>query len=330
MSEYLESHDYLDVRDFVLLDILYATRSVTKAAERLGQTQPTISTWLKRLREQLKDPLFVRTSEGMTPTPRAEIAVAKAREIIEAMRHITEDLPRFDPSTSTRTFRMCIPDASQITLVPKILRYIRGCAPNVRFEALPVDNQTARRLESGEADLAFGGFVPAMEAGFYQQSLFDQDFVCLVSAEHPRIDGSLTVADYVREGHVAVGYGNANSVIEAEMRRQNIERRVLVYLPGVLGVAMIVATTDMITTLPAEIGAMLASRGGVRLYPCPVPMPTIIVKQYWHHRFHRDPGNKWLRETCATQARSGLQLTTFSPRCCARQASAPLGDEIAC
>jgi DNA-binding transcriptional LysR family regulator len=304
MDENLEYDSYLSARELRLLEILYSTHSVTKTADQLGQTQPTISSWLKRIRDQLKDPLFVRTSEGMSPTPRAEIVVSKAREILEAMRLINGGAPRFDPRTSTRVFRMCIPDAAQITLMPGMLRFIRINAPHVQIEALPVDTQTELLLESGEADLAFGGFVSGLEAGFYQQTLFEQDFVCLVSNQHPRIKEQLTLDDYQREAHIAVGYGSANAVIETELKRQHVERRVLLSLQGVLGVGQIIATTDMITTLPGQIGATLAARGAVRLFQCPVPMHPIVVKQYWHTRFHRDPGNQWLRAVCAKQARS--------------------------
>lgn len=308
MNETGEYKNFLDARDLKLLDTLYATRSVTKTAERLGQTQPTISSLLKRIRDQVKDPLFVRTSEGMTPTPRAEIVVSKAREILEAMRQITEELPRFDPTASTRTFRMCVPDGAQTTLLPNMLQHIRRCAPDVKFEALPLDKNTPGLLESGEADLAFGGFVPHMEAGFYQQTLFEQNYICLISARHPRITNRLTLDDFQREAHVAFGYGRSFTLIEAEMKHQNIDRRVMVFLPGVLGVVKIIAATDMITTLPAQIGTMLANSGSdaVRLFPCPVPMPNVVVKQFWHSRYHRDPGNQWLRAICADQARLGM------------------------
>lgn len=309
MSEAGEYKNFLEPRDLRLLDILYATRSVTKTAEQLGQTQPTISSLLKRIRAQLKDPLFVRTSEGMIPTPRAEIVVSKAREILEAMRSITEEVPRFDPATATRTFRMCIPDGAQTTLLPNMLQDIRHSAPNVKFEALPLDKNTPALLESGDADLAFGGFVHYMEAGFYQQTLFEQTYVCLVSAKHPRIKEQLTLADFQREAHVAFGYGRSFALIESEMKRCNVERKVMVFLPGVLGVVKIIAATDMITTLPGQIGTMLAKRSSdaVRLFPCPVPMPNVVVKQFWHSRFHRDPGNQWLRAVCARHARLGMK-----------------------
>lgn len=306
MNESYEHEKYLDPRDLRLLDVLYSTRSVTKTAEMLGQNQPRISTWLKRVREQLNDPLFVRTSDGMTPTPRAEEVVSKAREILNAMHQIT-DKPHFDPLTSTRTFRMCIPDGAQTTLLPNMLHEIRGCAPSVRFEALPLDKNTPHLLESGEADLAFGGFVPVMVAGFYEQTLFDQNYICLVSARHPRIKEQLTLEDFQREAHVAFGYGRSYEIIEAEMKQKNINRNVMVYLPGVLGVAKIIASTDMITTLPAQIGTMLGnSGGGIRTFPCPVPLTNIVVKQFWHSRFHLDPGNQWLRALCASEARKGM------------------------
>jgi DNA-binding transcriptional LysR family regulator len=177
----------LDVRQLRLLDSLYTTHSVTRTAERLGQTQPTVSIWLRKLRSQLNDQLFVRTSAGMSPTPRAQIIVNKAREILESMRQITDDAPSFDPGTATRTFRICVPDSSHVTLRPRLLLHIRRVAPSVRVEVVPVDKDTARALEAGEADLAIGGFVDEVVVGFYQEALFVQDFVCVVSADHERI-----------------------------------------------------------------------------------------------------------------------------------------------
>lgn len=306
MDDPSDIDNYPNARDLKMLDLIYSTRSVSKAAEFLGQTQPTVSSWLKRIRDQVGDPLFVRTSDGMCPTPRAEVVVRKARDILDALHQITAAPASFDAFTSTRTFRLCLPDASQITLLPCLLQYIRSRAPQVQLEAPPVNEQTVHMLESGEADLAFGGFVPTMEAGFYEQTLFEQDFVCMVSTSHPRIRNTLSLDDFQRELHIAVGYGSAYKVIDSELKRQKIERRVMVTLQGVLGVAKIVACTDMITTLPGQIAAALASAGSVQLFSCPFPMPSIVVKQYWHSRFHRDPGNQWLRATCAQQSRASL------------------------
>jgi DNA-binding transcriptional LysR family regulator len=306
MKPTYEFENHIDSRDLRLLDVLYATRSVSKTAELLGQTQSRISVLLKKIRDQLEDPLFVRTSQGMMPTPRADAVVIKAREILDAVHQIT-DTSDFEPLSSTRTFRMCIPDGAQTTLLPNMLRTIRISAPLVRFEALPLDKDTPQFLESGEADLAFGGFVPEMEAGFYEQTLFKQGYICLVSTQHPRIKDRLTLDDFQREEHVAFGYGRSFATIESEMKHRNINRQVMVYLPGVLGVVKIVASTDMITTLPGQIGQMLGrSSNAVRVFPCPVPMSDVVVKQFWHRRFHLDSGNQWLRAICAKEAKMGM------------------------
>jgi DNA-binding transcriptional LysR family regulator len=302
VNKRLESANFLEMRELQLLDVLYATRSVTKSAEQLGQTQPTVSTWLRQIRMRIGDPMFVRTSEGMMPTPCADAVVGKAREILEVMHHIAGGAPDFNPFSSTRTFLLCIPDSAQITLLPRMVQYMRRCAPGVRLETFPVDEQTAHLLETGQADLAFGGFVPGMEAGFLQQALFEQDFTCLISKRHSRIKATLTVNDYRREAHVSVGYSGLIAVIEAAMKRHRIERRVVLRLQGFLGVAKTIALTDMIATLPRQIGAAIAASGSLRQVDCPVQIPKYMLKQHWHARFHRDPGHKWFRDVCAKHA----------------------------
>lgn len=299
MEDNNDNSVYFDVKQLQVLDILYATRSVTKTAERMGQTQPTISTWLKQIREKVGDPLFIRTAKEMIPTPRAEAVVMKAREALETMRQICGDEPRFDPATSTRTFRMCVPDSAHITLMPKLLQCIRDVAPNIQVETLTVDQQAPHLLESGEADLAFGGFIPGMDTGFYQQALIKQDFICLAGMDHPRIHGKLTVEDYQREAHVAVSYGGirgVNALIKNALLTNHIERRVLLTLTGFLGVGKVIATTDLITTLPRNVGEALASQSELQVLQCPVPIPSYMIKQYWHARYHRDPGNQWFRK----------------------------------
>jgi DNA-binding transcriptional LysR family regulator len=300
MDESSDVVKVLDVRQLVLLDALYATQSVTKTAERLGQTQPAVSILLRQLRTQLRDPLFVRTSRGMRPTPRTEVVVSKAREILSALRELADDRPRFDPLTSKRVFRICVPDSSHITMLPQLLLHMREAAPGVRFEILTVGENSARLLEDGKVDLAISGFLGGIDASYYQQALFDQDFVCLARSRHPRLKkAGLTLKAYVREAHIEVTYGWIHELINNEMKRQNIERRVHLTVPGFLGLAAVIAVTDMIATLPRGIGTALANSKGLQLLRCPVQLPKYKVKQFWHSRFHLDPGNQWLRSTCA-------------------------------
>ena len=156
----------LDIKLLRLLDLLYTTRSVTRAAERLGQSQPTVSIWLARLRKQLGDPLFVRTPEGMQPTPRADALIVTAREVLEGLRRLSTSESRFDPATAQREFRIFMTDASHITLLPRLFSHVRALAPSVRLEAATLDARMVPAPQSGEGDLALG-LVAGLEAGVF-------------------------------------------------------------------------------------------------------------------------------------------------------------------
>lgn len=288
----------LDRRELQLFDLLYSTHSVTRTAELLEQSQPTVSIWLGKLRRQLRDPLFVRTPTGMQPTPRADALIGHAREILESLRRLSQWEPDFVPATAQRRFRICMTDASHITLLPQLLAHVRAVAPQVRFEALRIDGNTALALETGEADLAVG-FVPWLESGIYQQTLFPQDWICLANQRHPRVGTSLSLKVYQDEEHVNIAGGTGGRVLESALDVARVRRKVALELPGFLGLNAIVSTTDLIATLPRHIGETLAERGGVRVHACPVAIPTFTVKQHWHARYHNDSGNRWLRGTLA-------------------------------
>ncbi|MDM0055996.1 LysR family transcriptional regulator [Variovorax fucosicus] len=301
MNETTDTSDagLLDIKLLRLFELLYSTHSVTRAAEQLGQSQPTVSIWLARLRRQLNDPLFVRTPSGMQPTPRAEMLIGIVREALRSLRQLAIAQAVFDPATASRRFRICMTDASHVTLLPQLLAHVRASAPKVRLVAARIDGETAQALQSGEADLAIG-LVPWLESGFYQQVLFPQDWVCLVNARHPRIGAkALGLRDYKAEAHVGIAGGTGGQLLEAALARHRIERRVQLELPGFLGLAAIVATTDLVATLPRHIGETLARTGGLTVFPCPLPVPPFTVKQHWHARYHEDPANRWLRELCA-------------------------------
>ncbi|MDQ7984357.1 LysR family transcriptional regulator [Pseudomonas sp. G34] len=283
----------------LLFDVLYDTRSVTRTAEQLGQSQPTISLWLGKLREQLGDPLFVRTPTGMAPTPQADALITPCREVLESLRRLTAWEIGFDPASAQRRFRLCLSDASHITLLPKILEYLRNHAPGIRLEVARIDGNTERALETGEADLAIG-FVPWLGGGIYQQVLFPQDWVCLARPDHPRIGEALQLDEYVREGHVLVSAGTGQKLLEAALARNAIERQIVLELPGFLGLGAVVGSTDLIATLPRHIGETLARPHGLKVHTCPLPIETFLVKQHWHARYHQDPGNRWLRSTIST------------------------------
>lgn len=285
----------LEIRLLGVFDEIYKTRSVTRAADNLGLGQPAVSIALGKLREHFDDPLFVRTSTGMEPTPLGEELVQPIRAAIDALASAFGHRTAFDPRTAQRSFRICMTDISQLVLLPKLWAQLRATAPGVRIEIAHLSADTPKMLEAGEADLALG-FMPQLEAGFYQQSLFRQHYVCMASADHPRIRHRLTLAQFEAEEHAVVSSsGTGHLIVDREIARQNINRRVALRVPNFLGVAFVVEHTDLLVTIPTRLGEVLAGRGDFHTFPVPFELPDYAVKQHWHERYHHDPGNRWLR-----------------------------------
>lgn len=287
--------DSIDIRLLMVFDAIYKTRSVTAAAEALDLAQPAVSVALAKLRNHFGNPLFVRTSNGMEPTPFSEGLVQPVREALDAVEKVLGHRGEFDPASAERSFRISMADISQLVLLPRLWEALRETAPGIRIEIVPMSSDTARLLESGEADLAVG-FVPQLEAGFHQQTLFMQNFVCMLARDHPRIGDSLDLAGFEAEDHAVISSsGAAPGILEREIARQGITRRVVLKIPSFLGAAFVIEHTDLLLTVPRRLGDVLQGRGAFRFLPVPFPLPEYEVKQHWHERYHHDEGNRWLR-----------------------------------
>ncbi len=288
----------IDIKLLRLLDALHASQSVTRTAERLGLSQPTISIGLARLRKVLGDPLFVRTPEGMQPTPRTQELMPAVRQVLSGMDLLASTSAQFDAASSERRFRIFMTDASHVTLMPRLFAHVRALAPGVKLEAATLGPDMASALQSGDADLALG-LIPTLDSGFYQQALFDQDWICLCNANHPRIGKTFTMKHYLNEAHVGIVSGTGAQLLETALQKLDKQRRVQLALPGFLGLSAILSTSDLVATLPRHIGETLAQAAGLRMLPCPVAIEGFTVKQYWHTRYHQDPANRWLRGVCS-------------------------------
>ena len=290
----------LDTELLLIFDEVYKTRNVTRAAANLGLPQSTVSLGLSRLREQFNDRLFSRTSRGMEPTPRAANAIADIRLALQALQSALADEPVFDPAASQRAFTVCMTDISEIVLLPRLLNYLRTHGPGIKLDVAKISPDSPAELANGTVDLAVG-FMPHLEAGFYQQKLFDQHFVCLVSKHHPRVTEALTVDLLRAEGHVLVRTsGTGHAIVDKVLAQADVERNVVLRLPSFLGVARIVAQTELLAIVPYRYGVAMQESEDIRLLAVPVELPSFEVKQHWHERYHADASNRWLRQTIAT------------------------------
>lgn len=290
----MDTHD-LDLKLLQLLDHIYSTKSVSRTAEKMGLSQPTVSIGLAKLRKILGDPLFVKTATGMQATPRTEDLMPSVRQVLLGMSQLVSSFSHFDAASSERTFRIFMTDASHITLMPRLFARVRNLSPGIRLEAATIGPNMAKELESGHGDLALG-LIPGLGAGFYQQALFDQDWICLCNPQHPRIGKRFTLKNYLSESHVGIVSGTGHQLLDISLQKIGQKRRIQLALPGFLGLSAILQSSDLVATLPRHIGETLAKTTGLRILNCPLAIDSFTVKQHWHTRFHQDSGNVWLRK----------------------------------
>ena len=291
----------IDLNLFLVFQAIYATRSVTLAGDRLGMTQSAVSNALKRMRERFNDALFVRSADGMVPTPVAERLIAPIEEGIACLVQAVDQGRTFEPETSSRTFRIAVNDIGQLVMVPTLLSVARGIAPGVRFETVDVSVAEARqRMLHGQIDVALGSWE-AMGPSFYQQRLFDETFVVLMSKASPLgTRERIGLDDYLAAEHIAYRpQGTTDSQLQQTLDRAGAldRRRVVLTAAHSLGLTSIVATSGLLLTAPARLAkAMVASRADLHSVEAPFEVRPFEIRQQWHERFHQDSGNRWLRE----------------------------------
>jgi len=291
----------IDLNLFLVFQAIYATRSVTLAGERVGMTQSAVSNALKRMRERFNDVLFVRSADGMVPTPVAQRLIAPIEEGLACLSQAIDQGRTFETGQSTRVFRIAVNDIGQLVMMPELLSVARGLAPGVRFETVDTSMAEARqRMLHGQLDLALGSW-DAMGPSFYQQRLFDETFSVLVARASPWARStSMTLDDYLEAEHIAYRpQGTTDSQLQQALERSGAQerRRVVLTAAHSLGLASIVASSNLLLTAPDRLArAMAASRADLHILKAPFDVTPFEIRQQWHERFHQDSGSRWLRE----------------------------------
>jgi DNA-binding transcriptional LysR family regulator len=285
----------IDLRLLTIVNELNKTRSVSQAAENLELSQSAVSMSLARLRKHFKDPLFVRTPDGMEPTPQ----MAELIELLEKAECLLETAlvhrVAFHPSTSDRTFRLGATDITRVTILPALMKRLHASARTVGIELQDLSEDTPRLLHAGRLDLAVG-FMPSTTSGFCQQRLFRDRFVCAVRANHPRIENALTLEQFENEAQLVLTTpGSGIEVVEKALETNRVSRKVRLRVPGCFGISSMITGADCLAIVPEQLGRLISSGGRIKLMPIPFPVPPYYVVQHWHERYTHDPASKWIR-----------------------------------
>ncbi|MFT3666422.1 LysR family transcriptional regulator [Piscinibacter sp.] len=290
----------LDLNLLVVFQAIYVTHSVTQAGERVCMTQSAVSAALKRLRERFKDPLFVRTPEGMVPTPLAERLIGPVRHGLDHLAQAIAQGEGFDPASSDRIFHIAVNDIGQLTMVPLLLATARRQAPLIRFETVEASFLDVRqRMLNGQIDLALGSWE-AMGRSFYQQRIFDESFVVLMRAGNPVPAGGLDTQAYLAASHVAYRpSGRTDIELQKVLSRAGLQERRHIVLGAAhsLGLGAVLEDSDLLLTVPSRLArAMVDASPALRIEPLPCEIGSFPIRQQWHERYQQDGGSRWLRE----------------------------------
>lgn len=295
-----------DLNLLVALDALVAEGNVTRAAERVGLTQPAMSHALARLRKLFGDPLLVRTPQGMLPTPRALDLVVPIRRALGDIDGALRQQPAFDPRAATRIFTLACVDFGSLVIVPPLLARLRVDAPGVDLLVRPLrSDEIERQLAEGQVDLAIGVVHGEEEAWMVRQRLFEDRFVCVVRADHPTVRGALTIEQFVALDHALISpRGRQGGFVDRALAAQGRRRRVVLTIPHFLAAPIVVAGSDLILTVPERIARAFAKMLPLRIVEPPLAVEGFDVIQYWHERQARDPAHVWLRGLVAEVGRA--------------------------
>jgi DNA-binding transcriptional LysR family regulator len=289
---------HLDLNLVRLFVAIYEAGSVSRAAEGLSMTQPSVSYGLARLRDVFGDVLFVRSGRGVAPTPLSEQLYSQLRDALNSVDNALESTKTFNAATSNRSFRVAMSDVGAICLVPPLQQRIRERAPRVTLEIVQVAvHQTMDELASGKLDLAIGN-LPLMHPAARSELLFPEHYVCVVSENHPRVGATISTEQFMAEGHIIVNSPySLHQRVEEILRERGVRRRAALKLPHYGILPSVLSSNDYLVTMPSSLGAVFTRLGGVRAMELPVEIPPFEIRCLWHARQHNNPANAWLRAT---------------------------------
>jgi len=286
----------IDLNLLSVFQDVYRERQISAAARRLGLTQSAVSNALARLRRTFGDELFVRTAHGMQPTP---LAQQMAEPIGAAMAQVALALSqrsRFDPASSARRFTLAMTDVGEVYFMPVLIERCRTMAPNVEIASVRAGSIGLKdEMETGRVDLAIGAFEDMSDA-LFQRHLFRQAFVSMFRKGHPLASGTVDLARFTAAAHLVVDaahspYDRVNVLLEKAGVTANARFRV----PHFTAVPYIVATSDLVVTVPQKLAESAATPFGLKWIEPPLQLPTLQTNVFWHRRFNHDPGIQWLR-----------------------------------
>ncbi|MDR0346738.1 MAG: LysR family transcriptional regulator [Nocardiopsaceae bacterium] len=291
----------VDLNLLVALDALLAERSVTRAASRVGMSQPGMSNALARLRRQLRDPLLVREGMTLVPTPRAESLRQPVGEALALIQQALGERPGFDPARDQASFAVSCSDYSLLMLIGPLVRRLAATAPGVTIRVLPRSPDAVRLLRDGDADLVIEPVEIMPEVALPAQRLFTDRWLCCVWGGTSAVGDRMTLTDYLSLGHIvySMGRGQPVALVDQHLAQARVPRRIEFTVETFLLAPFLLQGTDLVTLVLERAAPHLRRTADVRFLEPPLDLPPITEMLWWHPRHSADPAHRWIRDRIA-------------------------------
>jgi DNA-binding transcriptional LysR family regulator len=297
-----------DLALLMFFDALATHGSVSKAAQQMRVTQPAMSNALAKLRKMFGDPLFVKTREGVAPTPKALELMTPVRQALAGMEEILSTTGNFEPGTARVRLTVTATDYVDFVLMPRLVPYLEKHAPGLDLDIRVANRDMANEwLEQGEIDFRIG-WVRRPLAKLHARTLYHDTFVCLVRRGHPVVKAKLAADDYCALPHVRTALyrymelTESGPIIDEAVAAIGQRLRIAVRAPDYLSVPFIVANSNLIATVPQRLATPFLRILPIRMLPPPLALPEISISLFWHERTQHSALHRWFRTALSSIA----------------------------
>ncbi len=283
----------VDLNLFIVFDAIYTEANLTRAGQIVGITQPAVSNALARLRETFNDPLFVRTAQGMVPTPMAQNIIGPVRNALQLLRVSVQESRTFNPLQANKTFRIRMTDLTEAVVLPPLFQRLRRLAPNVKIESmLAKRRETTKELAAGRLDFAMDAPLNT-DPQVRHVKLLEDRYVCAMRRGHPLAKDKLSVEEYLSLSHIHISSRRSGlGMIDLALGKMGQQRKIALRSQHYMMATQVIQHTDMAVTVPERF----ARRHDLHQVPLPVDIPPLETHIYWHESTDQDPANRWMRE----------------------------------
>ncbi|KIC15699.1 LysR family transcriptional regulator [Leisingera sp. ANG-DT] len=288
------SLNQLDLNLLRVFDAIMRERNVTKAADRIGRTQPSVSHALNRLRDIFEDELFLRVGGEMEPTPRAlELSLTISKSLSDIRQAIERHL-RFDPMETQRSFILCVSDYSAIVVLPNLIKSFAERAPNASLNVIHAQNfEVAKQLKQKEIDCAVVGDYKTQDAHISEHLLSEDKMLCAGWKENPRL-GQMSLGEFLKSQHLQISSdGRSQGMIDRALEGLGLERKKVATAPHYLMIPFILEGTEMLTAFGDGMLLALSEDSSIRVFEPPIRIPPLQLKLLYESGTSPDPGREW-------------------------------------